>query len=137
MTTKKRILFLCTHNSARSQMAEGLMRHFQGDHFEVFSAGTEATLVRPEAIRVLEELGVDISGHRSKSLEPFLEMELDYVVTVCDNAREACPFFPGGKERIHRSFSDPSNTQGTKEEVLQAFRNVRDDILAWLAWNFP
>lgn len=133
---KQTILFICTHNSARSQMAEGLMRHFHSDRFEAFSAGTEATLVRPEAIKVLAELGIDISSHSSKTLERFLKIELDYVVTVCDSANEACPFFPGGKKRIHKSFRDPSNTKGKEEEVLQAFRDVRDEIRLWLDESF-
>ena len=133
---KKKVLFLCTHNSARSQMAEGLLRHLSGDEYEVFSAGTEVTSVRPEAIQVLAELGIDISKQESKTLERYLNMELDYVVTVCDSANEACPFFPGGKERVHKSFLDPSGVVGSREERLEAFRKVRDEIRVWLEEMF-
>ena len=127
---RKRVLFLCTHNSARSQMAEGLMRSLAGDHFEVFSAGTEATRVRPEAISVMAEVGVDISVQESKTLERYLREPFDLVVTVCDDANEACPLFPGARERLHWSFPDPSAAAGGYEERLQAFRRVRDDITA-------
>jgi arsenate reductase len=127
---KTRVLFLCTHNSARSQMAEGLLRHFAGDRFEVMSAGTEATLVRPEAMRAMAELGVDISGQESKTLERYLGEPFDYVVTVCDAANEACPVFPGAKNRLHWSFRDPSRVAGSDEERLAMFREVRDEIRA-------
>ncbi len=122
------MLFLCTHNSARSQMAEGLLRHLAGDRFEVASAGTEATSVRPEAIEAMAELGVDISGQSSKTLERYLEEPFDHVVTVCDDANEACPVFPGAKSRLHWSFRDPSRTEGSEEERLEVFRKVRDEI---------
>jgi arsenate reductase len=128
--TTRRVLFLCTHNSARSQMAEGLLRHLAGDRFEVHSAGTEATSVRPEAIRAMAELGVDISGQGSKTLERYLGEPFDYVVTVCDAANEACPVFPGAKSRLHWSFRDPSQAGGSDEERLEVFRAVRDEILA-------
>jgi arsenate reductase len=127
---RKRVLFLCTHNSARSQMAEGLTRSLAGDRFEVFSAGTEATRVRPEAISVMAEVGVDISAQESKTLERYLREPFDLVVTVCDDANEACPLFPGARERLHWSFPDPSAAAGGYEERLQAFRRVRDDITA-------
>lgn len=133
---KKNILFICTHNSARSQMAEGLMDHLYGDRYNSFSAGTEPAGVDPNAIQAMSEIGVDISTHRSKSVDNFLEMSPDYVVTVCDNATETCPFFPGGNVRMHRSFRDPSQTQGTSEEILQAFRMSRDEISEWLIVNF-
>jgi arsenate reductase len=126
---KTRVLFLCNHNSARSQMAEGLLRHLAGDRFEVLSAGTEATLVRPEARRAMAELGVDISGQESKTLERYLGEPFDYVVTVCDAANEACPVFPGAKRRLHWSFRDPSQATGDEEERLGVFREVRDEIL--------
>ena len=113
---KVRILFLCTHNSARSQMAEGLLRHLAGDRFEVASAGTQATSLRPEAIKVMAELGVDISGQDSKTLERYLGEPFDYVITVCDDANEACPVFPGTKRRLHWSFRDPSQAEGSEEE---------------------
>jgi arsenate reductase (thioredoxin) len=127
--TKTRVLFLCTHNSARSQMAEGLLRHLAGDRFEVVSAGTEATFVRPEAIEAMAELGADISGQESKALERYLGEPFDYVVTVCDDANEACPTFPGAKHRLHWSFRDPSLAAGGEEERLEVFRTVRDEIL--------
>ena len=121
-------LFLCTPNSARPQMAEGLLRHLAGDRFEAHSAGTEATHVRPLAIKAMEEVGVDISGQESKTLERYLEDPFDYVITVCDDANEACPFFPGAKNRLHWSFRDPSRAEGSEEERLAVFRSVRDRI---------
>jgi arsenate reductase len=126
--TKARILFLCTHNSARSQMAEGLLRDLAGDRFEAHSAGTEATHLRPLAIRAMEEVGVDISGQESKTLDRYLEEPFDYVITVCDEANEACPFFSGAKNRLHWSFEDPSQATGSEEERLAVFRRVRDEI---------
>jgi len=125
---KTKVLFLCTHNSARSQMAEGLLRHLAGDRFEVMSAGTEATHVRPLAVRAMQELAIDISGQESKTLERYLGEPFDYVVTVCDEANEACPVFPGAKRRLHWSFKDPSQATGGEEERLRAFRTVRDEI---------
>jgi arsenate reductase len=127
-TQRRRVLFLCTHNSARSQMAEGLLRHLSGDRFEVMSAGTEATHVRPLAIRAMDEIGVDISFQESKSLERYLHETFDYVITVCDDANEACPFFPGASQRLHWSFEDPSRAEGPEEERLAVFRSVRDRI---------
>jgi arsenate reductase len=126
--TKARVLFLCTHNSARSQMAEGLLRHLTGDRFEAHSAGTEATQVRPLAIRAMHEIGVDISGQESKTLERYLREPFDHVITVCDDANEACPFFPGARNRVHWSFEDPSRAEGTEEERMAVFRLVRDRI---------
>ena len=123
-----RVLFLCTHNSARSQMAEGLLRHLAGDRFEAHSAGTEATHVRPLAIQAMNELGVDITGQESKTLERYLGEPFDYVITVCDDANEACPFFPGARNRLHWSFEDPSQADGSEEERLAIFRRVRDEI---------
>jgi arsenate reductase len=128
MTEKAKVLFLCTHNSARSQMAEGLLRHLAGDRFEAHSAGTEATHVRPLAIRAMEEIGVDISGQKSKTLEHYLGEPFDYVITVCDDANEACPFFPGAANRLHWSLPDPSAAAGTEEERLKVFRSVRDGL---------
>ena len=128
MTEKARVLFLCTHNSARSQMAEGLLRHLAGDRFEAMSAGTEATHVRPLAIRTMEEVGVDISGQESKTLERYLQEPFDYVITVCDDANEACPFFPGAANRLHWSFEDPSKAEGTEDERFEVFRSVRERI---------
>jgi arsenate reductase len=126
--SKPRILVVCTGNSARSQMAEGLFRHRLGDRYEVQSAGTEPTQVRSEAIAVMGEIGIDISGHRSKSINEFMGQEFRYVITVCDNANESCPVFPGKTERIHWSFEDPAARQGTEEERRAAFRRIRDQI---------
>jgi arsenate reductase len=128
MREKTRVLFLCTHNSARSQMAEGLLRDLAGDQFEVMSAGTEATHVRPLAVRAMEEIGVDISSQESKTLDRYLDQPFAYVITVCDDANEACPFFPGAQSRLHWSFEDPSKAEGTEEERLAVFRRVRDGI---------
>ena len=123
-----RVLFLCTHNSARSQMAEGLLRELAGDRFEAVSAGTEATGVRPEAVAVMAEIGVDISAQGSETLWRYIDEPFDYVVTVCDDANEACPVFPRAGERLHWSFPDPSRAGG--EERLATFRKVRDEIRA-------
>lgn len=128
--TKHRVLFLCTHNSARSQMAEGLLCHLAGDRFDAYSAGTEATRVRPLAIRAMAELGIDISGHESKTLDRYLGESFDAVITVCDQANEACPVFLGAKARLHWSFPDPSQATGTEEEQLTVYRAVRDAIQA-------
>ena len=125
---RRRVLFLCTHNSARSQMAEGLLRHLGGERFEACSAGTEATHVRPLATRVMHELGIDISGQESKTLERYLEQPFDYVITVCDTANETCPVFPGASRRLHWSFEDPAQATGTEEERLRVFRSVRNRI---------
>ncbi len=127
-----RILILCTGNSARSQMAEGLLRHESGGRFEVFSAGTKPTQVRSEAVEVMREAGIDISHHRSKSVDEFSGQSFDCVITVCDNARETCPIFPAGTRRIHWSFEDPAAVEGTREEKLAAFRKVRDQLRARL-----
>jgi arsenate reductase len=128
MSDKKRVLILCTGNSARSQMAEGLLRHLAGDRFSVESAGVEPSHVRPQAIEAMRELGIDISGHRSKSVDEFAGREFDYVITVCDNAGERCPVFPGRTERVHWSFDDPAEAVGDEETVLTVFRRVRDEI---------
>jgi arsenate reductase (thioredoxin) len=125
---KLRALFVCTHNSARSQMAEGLLRELAGDRFEAYSAGTEATCVRPEVMEAMGELGIDISGQASKTLDLYLGESFDYVITVCDEANEACPFFPGAVERLHWSLPDPSAAQGMGEERLAVFREVRDRL---------
>ena len=125
---RKRVLFLCTHNSARSQMAEGLLRLLAGDRFEAHSAGTQATRVRPEAVSVMAETGGDLSGQESKTLERYLGEPFDHVVTVCDDANETCPVFPGAKERLHWSLPDPSAAPGDREERTEAFRSVRDRL---------
>ncbi len=125
---KQRVLFICTHNSARSQMAEGLLRRLGGERFEVFSAGTEATHVRPLAIRAMAEIGIDISGQQSKTLDRYLGEPFDAVITVCDAANETCPIFPGAKQRRHWSFEDPSKATGSEDEQLTVYRRVRDEI---------
>lgn len=125
---KKRVLFLCTHNSARSQMAEGLLRKQAGDQFEVSSAGTEATRVHPLAIIAMRDAGIDISRQQSKTLDAFSGEHFDYVITVCDLANERCPIFPGDTARIHWSFDDPTAVTGTDEQRLRAFKQVRDMI---------
>jgi arsenate reductase len=135
--TRRRVLFVCTHNAARSQMAEGLLRALAGDRVEAASAGTEATRVHPLAVRAMAELGIDIAGHASKTVEAVRDRPWDVVVTVCDDARERCPVFPGGTERLHWSFEDPSRAGGSEGERLAVFRRVRDAIrarlVAWLA----
>jgi arsenate reductase len=128
MSEPKRVLILCTGNSARSQMAEALLRHDGGPAFEVHSAGTKPSHVRPEAIEAMKEAGIDISAHRSKSVDEFAGQEFDYVVTVCDNAKESCPVFPGKTERIHWGFEDPAAVEGAWETRLAAFRRIRDEI---------
>jgi arsenate reductase len=143
---KQTVLILCTGNSARSQMAEGLLRHDSGDRFEVFSAGVSPTRVRPEAIAVMRELGIDLSAHHSKHVDEFASQNFDYVLTVCDHARELCPVFPGGTKTIHHSFVDPADfddSEGSSEEArlseeerLAVFRKVRDQIRDYLR-TFP
>jgi arsenate reductase len=128
MKQKERVLILCTGNSARSQMAEGILRNIAGDRFEVESAGTIASFVRPQAIAAMAEIGIDISGHRSKCLDEFSDTAFDYVITVCDNADETCPVFPGPAKRIHWSFDDPADAVGSDEQQLTVFRRVRDEI---------
>jgi len=123
-----RVLFLCTHNSARSQMAEGLLRAMAGDRFEAFSAGTTATEVRPLAIAAMAELGIDISGQRSEALTEYIGQPFDVAITTCDEAREACPFFPGAATQLHWSFDDPAAATGSEAERLAVFRRVRDEI---------
>ena len=124
------VLFLCTHNSARSQMAEGLLRHLGGGRFAAYSAGTEATHVRPLAIRAMAELGIDIAGQESKTLDRYLGQPFDAVITVCDDANETCPIFPGAGRRLHWSLEDPSRATGTEEEQLVVYRRVRDELRA-------
>jgi len=123
-----RYLILCTGNSARSQMAEGLLRHLAGGRVEVHSAGTKPGTVRPEAIAAMAELGIDISSHRSKHVDEFAGQRFDTVITVCDNAREVCPVFPEGVRMVHWSFEDPAAIEGAEEVRLEAFRRIRDEI---------
>ena len=139
--TRRRVLVLCTHNAARSQMAEGLLRALAPDRFDVASAGTEATRVHPLAIRVMDEVGIDLRGHDSKTVDRFVAQPWDYVITVCDSANERCPVFPGAATRLHWSFEDPSAAMGSEDERLAVFRRVRDAIAArcraWVAEQIP
>ncbi len=132
---KQKVLFICTHNSARSQMAEGYLNAKNSERYEGFSAGTEVTRVHPLAIRAMEEIGVDISHHRSKALIEFFDLDIDLVVTVCDSANAACPMFPGAKQMVHVSFPDPSSATGNEEQQMKIFRQVRDEIIAWIDAN--
>ena len=128
MSNKNKVLILCTGNSARSQMAEGFMREMGGNNFEVASAGINPTQIRSEAIEVMKEIGIDISQHLSKDVDRFVADNFDYVITVCDNANERCPVFPGHAKRIHWSFADPAQVEGDKATKLSAFRTIRDQI---------
>lgn len=125
---KKKVLFLCTGNSARSQMAEGLMHHFRGDEFEVFSAGVEPKGVHPQAIVALRETGIDISRQQSKHVDDLPAKEFDFIITLCDHAAQNCPVFLGRGHKIHQGFSDPATVQGNEQDVLEAFRKVRDEL---------
>ena len=129
---KKRILILCTGNSARSQMAEGLLRYDAGDRFNVESAGIRAGFVRPEAIAVMRELCIDIAGQRSKHVDEFEGQKFDYVITVCDNARESCPVFFGAAKRLHHNFDDPAALNGSEQARMVLFRRVRDELRDYL-----
>lgn len=128
MPDKKKVLFLCTGNSCRSQIAEGFLRHLASEDFEAFSAGTKPSRLNPLAVKVMEEKGVDISGQYSQSIDEFLNESLDYIITVCDHAKETCPVFPGTAERIHWSFRDPADAKGSEEEKMTVFREIRDSI---------
>jgi arsenate reductase len=125
---RKRVLFLCTGNSCRSQLAEGLLRHYADTQFDVFSAGTKPVGIHSKAVQVMREMGLNLASHRSKHVDEFTDQHFDYVITVCDNARESCPFFPGGGQRLHWPFEDPAHASGNDEEVLSVFRRVRDEI---------
>ncbi len=133
---KQKVLILCTGNSARSQMAEGLLRYNAGDRYEVESAGTRPGHVRPEAIAVMKEIGIDLSGHRSKHVDEFSGQSFDYVLTVCDHAKESCPLLPGQGRLIHRAFEDPAVLEGSEQDRLALFRRVRDEIRQYLK-TFP
>lgn len=136
MSEKKKILILCTGNSARSQMAEGLLKHITENKYKINSAGTKPSIVRPEAIKVLSEIGIDISINRSKSVDEFVNEEIDYVLTVCDNARENCPYFPAKTKLIHYSFDDPAEVEGDEKTRLASFRKVRDEIKEYFETYF-
>ncbi len=133
--SKERILFICTNNSARSQMAEGYLNHAYGDYYEVYSAGTEPTTVNPYAIKVMKEIDIDIFSHSSKSIKEFESMEFDHVITVCGGADQACPFFLGGKKYTHKGFKDPACVKGDEKEKMRVFREVRDEIIMWILTN--
>jgi arsenate reductase (thioredoxin) len=135
-TERQKILILCTGNSARSQMAEGLLQHICGDAYVVHSAGTHPSSVRPEAIKALDEIGIDISQNRSKSVDEFAGQEIDYVLTVCDNAKENCPYFPAKARLVHHAFDDPAAVEGDEEARLAAFRRVRDEIRDYLSTEY-
>lgn len=126
---KKSVLILCTGNSCRSQMAEGILRHYGSDKFNVLSAGTKPSTVNKTAIKVMREIDIDISKHRSKHIDEFLGQKIDFIISVCDNAKESCPIFPGGTARLHWPFPDPPHDQEITESVLNEFRKVRDLIL--------
>ncbi len=129
---KKKVLFICTHNSARSQMAEGLLNTLYGDRYESYSAGTRPSIVNPYAVRTMAEIGIDISGNRSKGIDEFQGKKFDYVVTVCNDAGEACPFSSGGREYLHKGFDDPSGFEGDGDDKLAVFRKVRNEISDWI-----
>lgn len=133
---KEKVLFICTHNAARSQMAEGLLRTLYGDYYEAYSGGLEPSSVNPYAIKVMAEIGIDISGQHSKGIEGFYEMTIDHVVTVCDHAHQKCPFFAGGKNYIHKGFEDPAEFEENEDETLYVFRCVRDEIKDWIEKTF-
>jgi arsenate reductase len=143
---KRKVLFLCFHNSARSQMAEGLLRAMYGDSNEVHSAGVEASRVDPRAVKVMSEIGIDISGQRSKAMNEYRGTLFDLAVTVCDKAKEMCPICgvslkapataPAAKETIHRNFKDPAAAEGSEEDQINAFRRVRDEIKNWIEQTF-
>lgn len=136
MSERKSVLIVCTGNAARSQMAEGLLKELSGGRFDVYSAGTHPWSVRPEAIAVLAEIGIDISGSRSKSVDEFSGRDIDYVLTVCDNARENCPYFPARTKLVHQAFQDPVMIQGDEATRLDAYRRVRDQIRKYLESEF-
>jgi arsenate reductase len=130
------VLFVCTHNSSRSQMAEGLLRDRYGDRFDVFSAGTQPSGVNPFAVKAMDEIGIDLSGHTSDAVDTYTDRPLDVVVTVCDDAAENCPYVPARQRNVHRSFPDPSAVEGSDADKLAAFRRVRDDIATWIDETF-
>lgn len=132
----QKVLFVCTHNSARSQMAEAALRASYGEVYHAFSAGTNPTKLNPYVKKVMIEIGIDMATHKSKHINSFLDQKIDTVVTVCDSAKENCPFFPGAKRYIHKSFPDPSQFSGTEEEILKSIRQVREEIIKWIDEEF-
>ena len=133
---KKSVLFVCTHNAVRSQMAEALLNNICGDRFTAFSAGSDPTQIDPLVITVMKEIGIDVSSYKSKGLNVFQDYHFDYVVTVCDQANESCPYFPGGNLRIHKSFPDPSRFDGSLDNQIQEYRKTRDEIKNWIEKEF-
>jgi len=133
---RKSVLFVCTHNAVRSQMAEALLNKIYGDRYTAFSAGSDPTQIDTIVVSVMREVGIDVSGYKSKGLNVFQDYHFDYVVTVCDQANESCPYFPGGNLRIHKSFSDPSKFQGWHENVIKEYRHIRDEIIKWIEKEF-
>ncbi len=133
---KKRVLFICTHNAARSQMAEAFLRKLRGDSYEVFSAGTEPGTLNPLVVKAMAEIGIDISGHRSKRISELGNLEFDLVVTLCDQAKGICPILPGDHETLHKGFDDPSALTGTEKEIMTQVRRIRDEIRKWIEAEF-
>jgi arsenate reductase len=133
---KKKVLFVCTHNSARSQMAEAFLNSIYGDRYEAWSAGTEPARINPHVVAAMKEIGFDLSKNRAKSVDEFMGQKLDLIITLCDNAQETCPFFPGGKKYSHQSFRDPGACAGSEEEILACVRLIRDEISAWVRQDF-
>ncbi|MHB8137251.1 MAG: arsenate reductase ArsC [Smithellaceae bacterium] len=133
---KKSVLFICTHNAVRSQMAEVLLNNIFGDRYTAFSAGSDPMQMDPLVTSVMSEIGIDVSNHRSKGLDVFKDSKLDYIVTVCDQAHESCPYFPGGNLRLHRSFPDPSRFSGKYEDRIKEYRCIRDEIKKWIEKEF-
>lgn len=129
---KKSVLFICVYNSARSQMAEGIFRHYFGEKCDVYSAGSDPQGIHPISVQIMAEMGIDISKHKSKSLKEFEGHKMDYVITLCGDRQDACPFFAGGRKYIHQSFKDPSAVNGTEEDKIKHFRSVRDELKKWL-----
>ena len=133
---KKSVLFICIHNAARSQMAEAILNKLYGDRYTALSAGTDPTQIDPLVVLVMREIGVDVSNSRSKGLSLFKDSAIDYVITLCDQAKESCPYFPGGNEHLHKGFSDPSELKGKAEDVINGYRRIRDEIKDWIEKEF-
>ena len=133
---KKKVLFICIHNAARSQMAEAILNKLYGDRYTAFSAGTDPTQIDPLVVLVMREIGVDVSNCRSKELKIFKDSAIDYVITLCDQAKESCPYFPGGIEHLHKGFSDPSEFKGKAEDVINGYRRIRDGTQNWIEKEF-
>lgn len=132
---KKKVLFLCTGNSSRSQIAEGILRHYYGDKYEVYSAGTQPSSVNPYAVKVMNELDIDISDHYSKHIDNLKDIDFDIVITVCDNAKESCPAYFGKAKKLHWSFEDPAEAKGNDNEILKKFRDIRDQIKNTISYS--